>query len=74
MRGCLSFTSFSILVNRSAKGSVKASRGLRQGDPLSPFLLTLVVDVLSILMLSEKENGLTEGFLVGRNRARVFIL
>ena len=74
MRGCLLFTSFSILVNRSAKGSLKASRGLRKGDPLSPFLLTLLVDVLSILMLSEKENGLTEGFLVGRNRTRVFIL
>ena len=33
-----------------------------------------MVDVLSILMLREKENGLTEGFLVGRNRIRVFLL
>ena len=39
MRGCLSSSSFAILVNGNAKGWVKASRGLRQGDPLSPFFL-----------------------------------
>ena len=38
IRRCLSSSSFAILVNGNAKGWVKASRGLRQGDPLSPFL------------------------------------
>ena len=74
MRGCLASTSFAILVNGSAKGWVKASRGLRQGDPLSPFLFTLVVGVLSRLIFKAEERGLIEGFLVGRNRTRVSIL
>ncbi|RVW72039.1 putative ribonuclease H protein [Vitis vinifera] len=74
MRGCLSSSSFAILVNGNAKGWVKASRGLRQGDPLSPFLFTLVADVLSRLMIRAEETGITEGFLVGRDRTRVSLL
>ena len=60
--GCLSTTSFAILVNGSARDWVKASRGLRQGDPLSPFLFTLVVDVLSRSIFKAKERGLTDDF------------
>ena len=71
MRGCLSSISFAILVNGNAKGRVKASRGLRQGDPLSPFLLTIVVDVLSRMLLKTEERSLLKGFRVGRNRCRV---
>ncbi|RVW96745.1 putative mitochondrial protein [Vitis vinifera] len=66
--------SFAILVNGNAKGWVKASRGLRQGDPLSPFLFTLVADVLSRLLIKAEETGLTKGFFVGRDRTRVSLL
>ena len=50
---------------------VKASRGLRQGDPLSSFLFTLVADVLSRMLLRAGERNLLECFRVGRNRTRV---
>ncbi|RVW60988.1 putative ribonuclease H protein [Vitis vinifera] len=66
--------SFAILVNGNAKGWVKASRGLRQGDPLSPFLFTLMADVLSRLMIRAEETTITEGFFVGRDRTRVSLL
>ncbi|RVW41751.1 putative mitochondrial protein [Vitis vinifera] len=69
--GCLSSVSYAVLVNGSAKGWVKASRGLRQGDPLSPFLFTLVADVLSRMLLRAEERNMLEGFRVGRNRTRV---
>ena len=66
-----SFYLFIWIVNGNAKGWVKASRGLRQGDPLSPFLFTIVADVLSRMMLRAEERSLLEGFRVGRNRTRV---
>ncbi|RVW43709.1 putative mitochondrial protein [Vitis vinifera] len=71
MRGCLSSVSFAVLVNGNAKGWVKASRGLRQGDPLSPLLFIIVADVLSRMLLKAEERNVLEGFKVGRNRTRV---
>ena len=71
MRGCLSTVSFAVLVNGNAKGWVKASRGLRQGDPKSLFLFTLVADVLSRMLLRAGERNLLECFRVGRNRTSV---
>ena len=71
MSGCLSTVSYAVLVNGNAKRWVKASRGLRQGDPLSTFLFTLVADVLSRMLLRADERNSLEGFRVGRNRTRV---
>ncbi|WJZ81407.1 hypothetical protein VitviT2T_001252 [Vitis vinifera] len=71
MRSCLSSVSYAILVNGNAKGWVKASRVLRQGDPLSHFLFTIVADVLSRMMLRVEEKSLLESFRIGKNRTRV---
>ena len=73
MRGCLSSISYAILVNGNAKGWVKASKSLRQGNRLSPFLFTIVADVLSRMLLKVEERSLLEGFRVGRIDVRCLI-
>ena len=67
MRG-LSLTSFVILVYGNAKGWVKATKGLREDDPLSPFRFIIAVDVLSRIMLILEDNDLSEGFIVVKDR------
>lgn len=57
IRECISTTSFSALVNRSPSRFFKACRGIRQGDPLSPFLFTIVAEALGALIVKAKDLG-----------------
>jgi hypothetical protein len=61
IRICISTPSFSILINGSPFGLFSPSRGLRQGDPLSPFLFILGSEVFSRLLFKEEAAGNLKG-------------
>ena len=71
IKGCISTANFSIMINGKPKGLFGASRGLRQGCPLSPFLFTLVADMLGRLMDKAYEQEVIKGFTVGREAVHV---
>jgi len=56
----LSTSSTRILLNGEPGESIQHQRGLRQGDPLSPMLFILVMDVLNSLFVKAGEEGLLQ--------------
>ena len=62
---CISTVKFSILINSSPSDFFGSSRGLRQGDPLSPFLFDIVMEALSRMLVAATAAGQFPGFTVG---------
>lgn len=52
-------------------GPIFPSRGLRQGDPLSPYLFLFVAEGLSALIRRQEEMGTLHGVAVARGAPRV---
>ena len=65
---CISTVQFSVLINGSPNNFFGSSRGLRQGDPLSPMLFLIVMEVLSRMLRRVEGAGLIRGFKVESRR------
>jgi hypothetical protein len=58
--GLLATSSTQIMLNGVPGDFIVHQRGLQQGDPLSPMLFILVMDVLSWLVQKASEDGLLQ--------------
>jgi hypothetical protein len=61
MRACIFHSSMSVLVNGSPTDDFVVGKGLRQGDPLSPFLFLIVAEGLTGLMCKAVNNNVFHG-------------
>lgn len=55
-------------LNGSSSEWFSPSRGLRQGDPLSPYLFLICVEGFSTLIKEAEQKGLMMGVPIGRKR------
>ena len=72
IRSCIESVSFSILVNGIPGERFFPSRGIRQGDPLSPYLFILCAELLARqLAAANDQSDRLVGVFVGRSGIRI---
>ena len=68
---CVSLVRYKVRFNSHDTDSFTPTRGIRQGDPLSPYMFLLCAEGLSSLLEFEKEAGGIEGIRVCRDAPSV---
>ena len=61
---CVTLENFAVIINGSPSETFKATRGIHQGCPLSPYLFLLIIEGLSLLISQAKEDKNIKGLKV----------
>ena len=69
---CVTSTSFSVLINGKPYGMITTTRGLRQGDPLSPYLFLLCAEGFTSLLQKVEMEGHIHGASICRRAPENF--
>lgn len=64
---CISTSSSAILINEVPSKPFKPTRGLRQGDPLSPYLFILCMESFSRTLTNTESQGLISGLKINKH-------
>ena len=68
---CVTAVSYSVHINGEPKGKIIPTRGLHQGDPISPYLFLSCVEGLTAMLIKEESEGLISGVSVCRGASRI---
>ena len=68
---CVQSVSYSVLLNGQPVGNIIPGRGLRQGDPLSPYLFLLCAMGLQCLIQKAEASGDIKGVAICRHGPRI---
>lgn len=66
IRECIVTTTYRVVVNGERSTVIRSTRGIRQGDPLSPYVFILLADVLSRNIEQETQVGRLKGVVLRR--------
>ncbi|KAL4299959.1 hypothetical protein AHAS_Ahas17G0153000 [Arachis hypogaea] len=61
MMGCVKSANYKIKINGNMSNKIKPQIGLRQGNPLSPYLFIMAAEVFTILMNEAQQKNLISG-------------
>ncbi|GJT78359.1 putative RNA-directed DNA polymerase, eukaryota, reverse transcriptase zinc-binding domain protein [Tanacetum coccineum] len=68
---CLHSAYASVVINGSPTKEFKIEKGLRQGDPLSPFLFILAVEALNVIFLEARSKNIFIGSEIGVDKVPI---
>ncbi|KAK6131702.1 hypothetical protein DH2020_034499 [Rehmannia glutinosa] len=71
IRICIYTPTFSFLLNGSQFGSVKPHRGIRQGDPISPYIFIICAEVFSCILQDLQAAGKIHGIRINKHAPSV---
>ena len=71
---CVESVTYSIMINDKQCENIKPTRGLRQGDPLSPYLFLLCVERFSGLLNKAKKEKKLQGMAADKDELYIFLL
>jgi hypothetical protein len=64
---CIETVSYNILINGNPSKTFQAKRGLRQEDPISPYLFLLCANILSCALLKQENIKNLKDIKIGRS-------
>lgn len=68
---CVESVKYQVLINGIPYGDIRPSRGLRKGDPLSPYLFIICTEMLVQMLTNAEQQGLLTGLKVVRRAPAV---
>jgi hypothetical protein len=68
---CVRSVTYSIIVNGQPVGHIKPMKGLRQGDPISPYLFLICAEDLSAMLIQAELRGVISGVPISKRGPKI---
>ncbi|XP_074288211.1 uncharacterized protein LOC141613378 [Silene latifolia] len=67
LKSCVRTTTLQVLINGTPSARIFPQCGLRQGDPISPYLFIICMEILSLMVIKAESQRSIEGIKLSRN-------